>query len=218
MRTHVGIVLDESTSMSGVRNETISMLNEQIAELQKSEITNRVTLAKFATTSQKPIFEDRKATKIYPFTGKEYKPDGMTALNDAIVEMVERLDTIKLKKKDAVLLIVISDGMENQSKTSNETVRKIISEKQEHKQWTIVYLGQRADARVAVDVYNFHVGNTRSFNATSKGLAAMSTSNALDLASYASARSAGETSVINFVSGQAGADGIVETGEDTDGN
>lgn len=73
----------------------------------------------------------------------------MTALMDAIgttITKVEKYDGIN-EKNNKVLFVIITDGQENDSKEyTKDTIKRMISDKQEKDGWEFVFLGANIDA------------------------------------------------------------------------
>ena len=90
-KTHYVIVLDQSGSMDGIKNTVISSFNEQLQSLQKQskEMDIEVTLSVFNDTTTL-LNLSSKIGDIKKLNNKNYRPDSLTALYDAIM-----LPTIK---------------------------------------------------------------------------------------------------------------------------
>lgn len=126
-KLHYLIILDQSGSMQGMKNTVIDVFNEQLQSLKKasSEIDLEVTMA---------VFNDRvdilnlnvNIDQVQELNSRNYQPDCMTALYDAIMISYNRMK-VKVKKKERVVVLVLTDGMENSSKEySKEHVQKLI--------------------------------------------------------------------------------------------
>ena len=148
-RTNIIFLLDMSGSMHGVREETIDGFNSFIEEQKQADPNGRMTLVLFSDDlhqeyTGKPIMEVEK------LTGKTYYPYGLTALYDAIgigvAEFDKYLEAEGSDSSDKIIVIVLTDGMENSSKKfSKDNVAKLITDK-ERSGWKFVYLGANIDA------------------------------------------------------------------------
>ena len=68
----------------------------------------------------------------------------------------------KNKWRPAILCVIITDGHENASQEfSLETIKKLISEKEEQGNWTFVYLGADLEAWSGM---GFHAGNVAQYD------------------------------------------------------
>ena len=124
---HIAIILDSSGSMQSCAKATISGFNEQIDAIQsEANKFNRqdntfITLTVF---NSKPeiVFSHESINKLQHLSEKDYCPEGMTALYDAIGQTITNL---KSKSdidhhKNGYLIIIMTDGMENASKEYRE--------------------------------------------------------------------------------------------------
>lgn len=145
----VAFVIDESGSMGGRREEIIDLVNDQIKELDSVD-------SYFYTFSDKPR---RIGKNLKEFS--DYTPAGMTALHDGVRMAIEEMSEND-RYDDKYLVLVISDGMENCSKTTKPQLMELINSKKDR--WTFTYLGGTKDlSKDAVASYNYSVGNTSVF-------------------------------------------------------
>jgi len=147
---------------------------------------------------------------IVEFPAKEYKPDGSTALFDAIGETIDRFvaEIPELAEEDSgALIVVVTDGEENASKRyggeeGRKRLKGRIDELQKTGKWTITFMGAEKVLETAVGDLGLSMGNTMSFDPSSAdGLVMASVSNTVGTESYMSARRMGKTSVDNFYAG-----------------
>ena len=111
--THVIILLDETGSMGGIREQTISSFNEYIDTLKSSGNKFKVTLTKFNSNRIKTVYSNRDINNVIKLTKKSYIPRAMTPLYDA---MAKTINKVKDNEYDKVLFVVQTDGYENYSK------------------------------------------------------------------------------------------------------
>lgn len=199
--THVAMVLDRSSSMMSIRSEAVAAYNEQLATLRKSSKGQdvRVTLCTFSTVA------DHIASLAVPLNLAEdlalsdYQPNGMTAMYDGVGQVVTALEDISSGAEDAFLLVVISDGAENNSKVwSSERLAKKIQALQKTGQWTIVYLGANQDLTQVQQTLNIHAQNTMSFDASSAGMRKGTRSTNIGTQDYMQNRARGHGAVTAF--------------------
>lgn len=144
------IIVDESGSMSGLEQATLSGINETIQTIQAAqkkynEIQEHfITLVTFDSGEKekdvRTIWDAMPAGSVEEF--KEYEPCGCTPLYDAVGQSLTRLLKITEKDEDAVgVVTILTDGQENSSKEWNAAkVKKLIEELKE-KGWTFSYMG-----------------------------------------------------------------------------
>lgn len=170
--TYVGIVLDESGSMGFGKDITISHFNEQLQTIQKGAESlkgdTKVTFFSF-NDSVRALFEGVNAKKVKPIDSKQYNPSGCTALFDAINETINSIKNQQgSKDKDsAVLLIILTDGMENASKISGDVVGSRIKELEDTGKWTFTLMGPNSDVKNIAQILKMNTGNISGFNANS---------------------------------------------------
>ena len=126
-KTHYLIVLDQSGSMQGIKNTVISSFNEQIQSLQKQskEMDIEITLSVFNDTTTL-LNLNSKIGEVKKLNDKNYQPDNLTALYDAIMITYNKMKQ-NIKKNDLFVALVLTDGMENASKEySNKDVQRLI--------------------------------------------------------------------------------------------
>jgi len=166
------IILDESGSMSAIKNATISGFNEVVQtikgiEKKFPEQLHFISLVTFNGLGIKTLLDKQPAVSLSLIDEKTYQPDSMTPLYDAIA-----LSVLKLKIEVAgienvnVLVTILTDGEENVSKEfSHAQVNSIVAE-QKNLGWTFTYIGANHDVeRVARSI---SITNTMVFEADEK--------------------------------------------------
>jgi len=186
-KTHVVMLLDESSSMTLYREAVVDTFNQYTKELKG---TKRCWLSLFKFSGRllhrpltlhrdpsqvfhqnrenlRKVFENRRLKDCYPLTTPQYHPNGWTPLFDSIGELIQR--TKKRLPKDAkVLFVVHTDGQENTSTRYNQERLKNLIHRMENKRgWTFVYLGEGAEAWNAG--YDFGIDNVANFSSSLRG-------------------------------------------------
>ena len=172
--TIVGVVIDMSGSMSGIAQQTRDGYNEYIDSLKADSKLGKVfvTLTVFDSDWQgKPninVVYNANALKNVPkLTENVYAPCGRTPLYDAVGATIRRTeeDLRSYKGNPNVLLVIITDGYENDSKEfTSEQIIKMVRGK-ESEGWTAVYLGANQDAWAAGQALGIQQGNTLNYAA-----------------------------------------------------
>lgn len=210
-KTHIAIILDRSGSMESIRGETIAHFNEQIETVTKESagLDTSVSLVTFSSTVE-IVFANKSINEVKPLTLKTYTPNGGTALYDAVGIAINGLSDLQdINKKDtAVLVIILSDGGENASRTFTQAhIAEKIQTLQDTKRWTFTYLGANQDLAKIQEQLNIPKGNIQSFVADAGGmLKATNMANSSSQAYYANRR-IGETQSVGYYVEQGGTGG-----------
>jgi hypothetical protein len=168
------IILDESGSMSAIKSSTISGFNEVVQtikgiEKQYPEQKHFISLVTFNGLGIKTKLDKHPVSELLQIDERTYNPDAMTPLYDAI-----GLSVLKLRMDIAgvenanVLVTILTDGEENDSKEfSGSQVKKIIDE-QKALGWTFTYIGANHDVeKVAASI---SITNTLNFMPTNESV------------------------------------------------
>jgi hypothetical protein len=134
---HLIILLDESESMKKRKSEIIEAVNKFIKSIASgvSFVTSVVT---FNDTS---IIVIDRLPQVPLVDSTDYNPKGMTALYDAIGQVI----TTMVREGERTLCCVVTDGEENSSTIfTSLSVRDLISSKGDSLQ--MIYLGSNQDA------------------------------------------------------------------------
>lgn len=155
--TNVYILLDRSGSMSNLWDEAICSINVYVEKLEPS---TKVMLSLFDSESY-DVIRDSVAKDWKAVSSTEYKPRAMTPLNDACGKI---MTTAEAENPDKAVLVVMTDGYENNSKEYTlDIIRNKIKEWETDKKWEIVFLGANFD-NVDVVSHERGVPNSRSVN------------------------------------------------------
>lgn len=121
---HIGLVIDQSSSMGHLRNEVIKVTDNQAQYLaQRSKELDQETRATSYLFDDKVrcIHYDKDVLRL-PSLAQHYNPSGMTALIDATMKCIIDLEkTAQLYGDHAFLIYVITDGAENRSRLYGHT-------------------------------------------------------------------------------------------------
>ena len=153
------IILDESGSMNGLKDVSVTGVNETLKTIRKAykEFPQQEQFVTFATFSGEPYREEntcrvkRKLQSISDVTDlclSEYIPNGMTPLWDSMGKLLKELED-EVSQEDLVLVTVITDGYENSSVRYNaDKIRRLVTRLDE-KGWVFTYIGANQDASQA---------------------------------------------------------------------
>jgi uncharacterized protein YegL len=174
--THVGFVIDRSGSMSGIAQDMNGGIRQTLDDLAKQEGVIKVDVATFDNDVEF-VYTDAHPSDI---TSDLVVPRGSTALNDAIGQMITRLGNKfktmpEEKRPSTVIVVVVTDGMENASREYKTVQIKAMVEEQTGKwNWTFTYLAANVDAFATGAAYGFAPGQTMSYAASGSATRKMS--------------------------------------------
>jgi len=173
--TEIICIFDRSGSMSGIRSDAIGGFNTFLAEQQKIPGEARLTLVLFNHEYQRTL-NAAPLSEVQPLTEATYVPDGMTALLDAVGRTIDDVgkrlaDTPEAERPGAVLICILTDGLENRSSDySREKVREMIEHQQEKYGWTFVFLAANQDAFEEAGKLGIRKEDAINYDATAEGV------------------------------------------------
>jgi hypothetical protein len=153
-KTIYHIILDKSGSMQDCIDNTISGFNEQIQHIRKMATTyedQEITLG-LTTFSDRSelLFFDAPSDKATLLSKNNYRPDGMTALLDAIGHTSLRIEEYMKSNRNlptTAVVVILTDGHENSSTSFNlAEIRTLISRLEATGNWTFSFIGATLDA------------------------------------------------------------------------
>jgi hypothetical protein len=173
-KTDLNLVLDASASMSQVFQETLNGFNGYLKEQKQHPESARISLYQF-NTSYRTIYANSNLIEAPELSSLNYKPSGFTALLDAIGNTInntgQRLEHMwEGDRPQQVMIVIITDGLENASRAFNKSqIMNMISHQEQKYNWQFVYIGANLDAIVEGDKYGSILSsNSLSFNALSE--------------------------------------------------
>jgi hypothetical protein len=175
-KNYLMMVLDESGSMAGIKPQAISAFNEQVATARESKgkLEVAVSLVKFSDET-KVVFNNVNINKVEDLNEETYTPNGFTAMYDGVGKAFEILNAQPdiNDPNVTVLVLVISDGLENASKLYNSSkVADLVKQSQATGRWTFTYAGANQDLTQVAASLNIPLGNVTSFQASAAGMSA----------------------------------------------
>jgi len=158
--TDIIVVLDRSGSMDSIGQSTVDGFNSFIKEQRAAEGEANLTLVQFDNQYQVDYSNlDIKHVKDL-ILGETFVPRSMTALYDAIGRTIA-----EVKTKNDVVMVIITDGMENASREFNrDGVFKSIEDKKKEG-WNFLFLAANQDAIKAGGDMGIAANNSMTYNA-----------------------------------------------------
>ena len=157
--------------MYGIRTDTEGGIKTFIEDQKKLPGEALVTLAQFDNRYD-VVYESAKLDDI------DYQliPRGSTSLCDAIGKFVTDLgETLRNQSEDErpgkVVVLILTDGMENSSKEwDTDSVKKLVTQQQEHWSWEFVFMGANVDAISEAKHFGIRGDNAINYAPSSAGV------------------------------------------------
>lgn len=134
-------ILDRSASMNRMKDEIISSFNEFITEQKKEPGEAELSLVLFDTHIEES-FTKIPIDQVPQMDGSVYRPQGLTALYDAIGQTITRFDA-----DENVVMLIQTDGQNNASRVYDQFKVKSMIEEKIAEGWDINFLGADIDVR-----------------------------------------------------------------------
>ena len=169
-------IVDQSGSMRGMEQQAIAGFNTQLEKIQDLEKTmpdqKFLCSLTFFNSEVQDILKNEPVKQIELLSNNYYRPDGMTALLDAVGGSIDRIEKQFGKELEndeiSVVMIIITDGYENASRyfTYHMVAEKIVRLDETGK-WTFSYLGADFDAIHTSKMMNIRKENVMNFKKNS---------------------------------------------------
>lgn len=187
--THMAIILDASGSMEGITKDTIGGFNTLIEDQKKKPGKATCTLVQF-NHEVKTLRDFVPLSEIKPLDNTTYHCTGYTALYDAVCKTIDEVGQklAAMNENDRpglVMVVIITDGEENQSREFNlEQVKQRIKTQTDQFSWQFVFIGANIDAFSAGQQLGIKAGNTLQYTANAVGTQALFQSVSKGAANY----------------------------------
>ena len=168
----VFVALDRSGSMSGERWTTaIESLNEYIKNLQKEKIEGEVSITAFdtfhgalgANVRLEDIVKNQSIAYFEPLSSSVLQPGGGTPLYDAAGIVMDRALE---RNSDRTIVVILTDGEENQSKEYTQAKIKDKVKQLQDKKWEVIFLGANFDVATYTQNAGLSTGKFRNVDMT----------------------------------------------------
>lgn len=192
-KSAIAIIMDRSGSMEAIRKDMEGGLATFIADRKKDPTEVRVSLYQF-DDQYEMVYEWLLVSDVPPMV---LVPRNQTALLDAVGRTIHRMgDRLRAmpehERPAAVVVMIISDGLENASREfSASQVAEMIQHQEKNYSWKFLYLG--ADAKAFQEAHAMGIASVRSaqFTPNAIGSHALYDSSSKGVAEYFANVSAG---------------------------
>jgi hypothetical protein len=189
---HIVFVVDKSGSMSHLSDEVVKVFDSQIAHLatrsKELDQETRVSVYLFANGVDCLIY-DMDVMRL-PSLRDHYNAGGGTALIDGTITAVDDLSETPQKYGDhAFLVYVLTDGEENQSRSSASTLAKKIDGLKDN--WTLAVLVPNQNGVFEAKKFGFPVNNIQVWSTTKDGVEEVGRTIRVATDNFMTSRSAG---------------------------
>ena len=173
------IILDESGSMQPIREQALVGANKtiqsiRVAQQESPDDNQMITFVTFDSGGGRPdvrkLIDCRKIDEVQDLTWDQYTPHGCTPLYDAIGFSVKDLQP-KVGEGDHVLVTIITDGYENDSRVYNAASVKEMIETLSKRGWVFTFIGANQNSEQAAK--GLGIRSAMDFLASAEGSAMM---------------------------------------------
>ena len=174
--TRIAIVLDRSGSMESCKESTVAGFNEFIRT--QRELPGEATVKLVQFDDQYETVFDKRLKDCPELTQHTFVPRGSTALLDAqgrtIVELGQELAALpESERPSKVIVVTLTDGMENASKQYNlDKIGEMIREQRDKYNWDFVFWGANQDAIATAAAMSIPLPSAMSYSTSKAGIAA----------------------------------------------
>ena len=154
-KTIYHILVDKSGSMSDCIDQTINGFNEQVAKIREMELEFPEQLMTIGLTTFNThvdhLYYMKPVEHAYKMDHRNYRPDGSTAMLDAMAETMKELSLLQQQSNEqiptTVVMVILTDGYENASRRYTlKNVKEMVEEREASGTWTFSFLGATLDA------------------------------------------------------------------------
>lgn len=174
-KTSITVVLDKSGSMSNVRDDTVGGFNFFVESQKALPGECEISLIQFNDVSNFTYKSMNLQELKQGLLLEEYRPNGGTALLDAVGKAINEKGTelSNLKEEDRpskVMFVIITDGAENASKEfSVDKIKEMIEQQKNVYSWDFTFLGANIDTVAAASSIGIDSNKSLSFSTKKSG-------------------------------------------------
>jgi len=175
--TQIACVVDKSGSMHEVEDDAIGGFNQFLEEQREVQGTAHLTLTLF-NHEHEVVHRAEPVESVDGLDEETYRPEGMTALLDAVGATIDALrERIESRSDDPaherVLVLILTDGKENaSSQYAADEVADMVAERDARDDWEFLFWGANIDAVRVADRLNIEADNVTQFASTGEEVGA----------------------------------------------
>ncbi|MFP5212585.1 MAG: vWA domain-containing protein [Acidobacteriota bacterium] len=164
MPTDLVFILDRSGSMEPVKQQVIEGFNALLESQKNGQVS--LTLVLF-DDQYELIHNGLPLERVRPLNGETFRPDGTTALLDAIGETLDTLD-VRLgqlpQDPEQVIVAVLTDGTDDASVNyTRKAIAGLIRNRQEERNWVFLLVASSRNITQVTEDLSLPVENTMDF-------------------------------------------------------
>jgi len=171
--THIQLIVDRSGSMSHIKDDMNLGMAEMLKNQSEAEGALTIGVTRFDTTVEHLLPPFSLVDDLNGVTLVE--PRGLTAMNDGIGSSITLLgeSLAKLPENDrpgTVIVVIVTDGMENASSDyTSDAVKSMIEKQQNEFSWEFVFLGANLDSFATGGGYGIPSTHSANFDYSGGG-------------------------------------------------
>jgi uncharacterized protein YegL len=168
-------IVDRSGSMDAIREDAIGGFNTFLSDQKQQPGEAMLSLVLF-NHEYKLLHDHVDINKVPKLDKRSYKPQGMTALLDAVGRTIDAIgqrlsDTPEKERPSKVIVAILTDGLENASRDySRGKVAALIQQQRDVYQWEFIFLAANQDAIASAQSISIHARDSVSFQSTGEGV------------------------------------------------
>lgn len=169
------VVLDKSGSMECIRRAAMEGFNETLAGIKKAQQEyaetqqHYISLVTFCSCSRDAVYDRVPVAEAVPLTLNQYEPCCCTPLYDA---MGFALTSLRAHVKDiddvAVVVTIITDGLENASKEYNRNSIRALVDSLKNEGWSFTFMGANQNSSEVAE--SLAIRNSQDFDYSDEGI------------------------------------------------
>ena len=170
------VILDKSGSMNTISYAAVMGFNETLGGVRSAQLqyadtqTHYVSLLLFCGCERRYVYECVPVVDVCDFQVRDYNPCCSTPLYDAMGQGInDLLNRVKDDPDAAVIVTVITDGMENAStEYSGQAVKALVDKMRDDYGWSFSYIGANHDVETVA--HSLSIDNTMTFSYDEEGM------------------------------------------------
>lgn len=162
--TLLSVIIDQSSSMFGVRHDVVDAFNQMSRALADSKAADSILMSAWTFANQSDLlFGYTPIDAVQDLTNKDYQPGGATAMYDAVMDGFTGIvaygqDLRNNGIRTRAIVVVISDGDDNMSQHTATSVKSVAQDLLRQEFYTLAFVGLGQEAHFT------NIANNMGFN------------------------------------------------------